>query len=74
MINQEKWLHTIQKNNFKTSENKEQLDYYRWTNTIPKKKNYSSVKKYSVVTILLVFGFLFVSVIKNETRNLQKEI
>ena len=46
MINQEKWLHTIQKNNFKTSENKEQLDYYRWTNTIPKKKNYSSVKKY----------------------------
>ena len=74
MINQEKWLHTIQKNNFETSENKEQLDYYRWTNTIPKKKNYSSVKKYSVVTILLVFGFLFVSVIKNETRNIQKQI
>ena len=74
MINQEKWLRTIQKNNFKTSENEEQLDYNRWANTIPKKKNYSSVKKYSVGTILLVFGFLFVSVIKNETRNLQKEI
>ena len=74
MINQEKWIHTIQKNNIKISGDKESLDYDRWTNTIPKKKNYNPVKKYSIVTILLVFGFLFVSVIKNETRDLQKKI
>jgi len=38
------------------------------------KKQYNSVKKYSLMTILFVCGLLFVSVLKNETRNLQKEI
>jgi len=74
MINQEKWIHTIQKNNNKISDDKEHLDYYRWTDTIPKKKNYNPIKKYSIVTILLVFGFLLVPVIKNQTRDLQKQI
>ena len=34
----------------------------------------NSIQKYSLVTILFVIGLIFVSVIKNETRNLQKEI
>ena len=74
MINQEKWIHTIKKNNIQISDDKEHLDYYRWTDTIPKKKNYNPIKKYSIVTILLVFGFLLVPVIKNQTRDLQKQI
>ena len=74
MINKERWIHTLPKNNLKFSEDREQLDYYRWTDTISKKDNYKSVKKYSIITILFVFGLLLVSVVKNETRNLQKKI
>merc|ERR1712093_859308 len=33
-----------------------------------------SVKKYSFMTIIFVCGLLFVSVVKNQTRNLEKEI
>ena len=41
---------------------------------LSKNDNYKSVKKYSIITILFVFGLLLVSVVKNETRNLQKKI
>tara|TARA_B100000959_G_C14953165_1_gene612683 strand:+ start:951 stop:1676 length:726 start_codon:yes stop_codon:yes gene_type:complete len=74
MINKERWIHTLPKNNLKSSEDREQLDHYRWTDTISKNDNYKSVKKYSIITILFVFGLLLVSVVKNETRNLQKKI
>ena len=46
----------------------------RWVNSLPKTKSYTSVKKYSLMTVLFVSGLLFVSALKNETRNLQKEI
>jgi len=39
-----------------------------------KKNTYNSVKKYSLMAILFVCGLLFVSVVKNETRGLQKII
>ena len=41
MINNEKWIHTLPQQNIKSSESKEQLDYYRWTKTISKKNNYN---------------------------------
>ena len=82
MINQDKWINSLSKVNSKFTSDTNQLDYCRWVETIPKrntyntpKKNtYNSVKKYSLMTILFVCGLLFVSVLKNETRNLQKEI
>ena len=60
-----------------------QLDCNRWINTLPKKninnsiskKNTgNSIKKYSLIIILFVIGLILVSMIKNETRNLQKKI
>ena len=45
-----------------------------WINTLPKKNENNSIKKYSLTIILFVAGLIFVSVVKNETRNLQKEI
>ena len=80
MINQDKWIGSLPKVNNGLSEETNHLDHNRWVNTISKnnkntsKKTYSSMKKYSVTAILFIFGLLLVSVVKNETRNLQKEI
>ena len=86
MINQDKWIDSLPKTNIKFNEDPNQLDHYRWVNTIPKKKTYNAVRKYSVVrkysavrkysfmAVLFVCGLLFVSVVKNETRNLEKVI
>ena len=74
MINQDKWISSLPNINTESSKIANQLDKSRWTNTIPKKKTYNSVKKHFLITTLFVCGLLFVSAVKNETRNLQKEI
>ena len=80
MINQDKWIDSLPKTNIKFNEDPNQLDHSRWVNTIPKKetykivKRYSAVRKYSFMTVLFICGLLFVSAIKNETRNLEKVI
>ena len=53
-----------------------QLDPNRWVDTLPQNKRKTKVsgKHYTIVAFLFVFGLILVSVIKNETRNLQKEI
>ena len=79
MINKDRWINSLPKVNSKFIKGANELDPQRWVNTIPvsypvpKKNTYNSVKKYSLMTILFVCGLLFVSVLKNETRNLQKE-
>lgn len=52
------------------------VDPNRWLSTLPNyEQNLSNpYKKYSLIIILFVVGLILVSVIKNETRNLQKEI
>ena len=80
MINQDKWIDSLLKTNIKFNEETNQIDHYRWINTISKKRTYNAVKKYSAVrkytlmTVLFVCGLLFVSALKNGTRNLEKEI
>ena len=63
--------------NLEFDKEKYQLDPNKWLNTLPnyKKNNEEkSNKKYSLTVILFVVGLILVSLIKNETRNLQKEI
>ena len=82
MINQDKWIASLPKGNKILGNSTVHLDHDRWVNTIPKqntynsvnKNTYGSVKKYSLIVTLFVCGLLFVSAIKNETRNLQKII
>ena len=81
MINRDKWIDSIPKTTIKYNEQANQVDYYRWVNTIPKKDTYNNVAnynnaawKYSLVVVLFVCGLLFVSAVKNKTRNLEKEI
>ena len=49
MINQDKWIDSLPKTNIKFNEDPNQLDHYRWVNTIPKKKTYNAVRKYSAI-------------------------
>ena len=74
MINKDKWIGSLPGKNTRFSNTINQLDYDKWIKTIPKKKSHTSVRKYSLMAIVFVCGLLFVSVIKNETRNLQREI
>ena len=74
MINKDKWINSLPKDKIEPNQEGYQLDSGRWENTIPKKRTFNSVKKYSLMLVLFVSGLLFVSVVKNETRNLQKEI
>ena len=74
MINNDKWLDSIPKTDLKNSNDIHQPDHSRWEQTIPKKNTFNSVKKYSLMSFMFVCGLLLVSAVKNETRNLQKEI
>ena len=79
MINQHKWIKSLPKTNIKFNEEENQADHSRWLNTIPQKNTYNSTAnstawKYSLGAVLFVCGLLFVSALKNETRNLEKEI
>ena len=81
MINQDKWIDSIPKTIIKVNEEGNQVDHYRWVNTIPKKDTYNNgttynnfAWTYSLVVVLFVCGLLFVSAVKNKTRNLEKEI
>ena len=74
MINQDKWISSLPGKNTRSSNTTNQLDHDKWINTIPKKNTHNSFQKHSLMTILFVCGLLFVSVVKNETRNLQKKI
>ena len=74
MINQDRWISSLPKMHSKLIGKENQLDHDKWTNTISKKNTHHSSKKYSLIAILFVCGLIFVSAVKNKTRNLQKEI
>ena len=73
-LNPEKWLNTLPNTNIGINQEEYKLDTKKWVDTLHKREKDNSIQKYSLVTILFVVGLIFVSVIKNETRNLQKEI
>ena len=82
MINQDKWVDSLPNTNIRSNVEPSRIDHYRWVNTISnkcantttKKDTYNVVGKFSLIAVLFVCGLLFVSVVKNETRNLEKEI
>lgn len=74
MINKNKWLETIQGRKNEFNQDVMQIDSKKWTNTIPGKNNYSSITKYSFVLAIFITSLLLISMVKNETRKLEKEI
>jgi len=74
MINQSKWINSLPKVKKESDKIIDQIDYDKWINTIPKREAYNSATKYTFLTVFFICGLIFVSIVKNETRNLQKEI
>ena len=74
MINHHKWIGSLPKVKKEIIDTINQLDYENSINSIPKKDSYNSVKKHTLLTVLFICGLIFVSMVKNKTRNLQKEI
>ena len=60
--------------------NESEVNSTKWLESVPKKletiprKKDKVFKKYSLVSTLFIFGLIILSFIKNETRNLEKEI
>ena len=74
MINHHKWIDSLPRTKKEIIKTTNQLDYENSVNSIPKNDSYNSVKKYTLLTVIFICGLIFVSIVKNETRNLQKEI
>ena len=74
MINSEQWKNTIPVKNLGKNNKNYDLDPERWLNTLPQNNKKSSTKSFSITLIIFLIGLIFVSVIKNKTRSLQKEI
>ena len=74
MINSELWRNTIPVKNLDKDSKNYNLDPEKWINTLPKKNKKSFAKNFSITLVIFLVGLIFVSVIKNKTRNLQKEI
>jgi len=81
MINHNKWVNTIPFKSKELDHDKYKLDEKKWVetipkfnDTIPKFKKDNTIKKYSFMSIIFILGIVFITGIKNETRNLQKEI
>ena len=87
-VDPKRWINTIPFISTKFNKEKYKLDTNKWINTLPKEENnililsnpinsnlkLSSGKKYSLAIIGFVVGLILVSVFKNETKNLEKEI
>tara|TARA_Y100000590_G_scaffold229821_1_gene259191 strand:- start:10654 stop:11355 length:702 start_codon:yes stop_codon:yes gene_type:complete len=75
MMDYDRWVNTLHSSrNKKENETTIQIDENKWVSTISKPKKNDFIKKYSFTTALFVFGLIFVSMVKEETRNLQKEV
>ena len=73
-INPNKWINTIP--NKKSSLEEQNYDIYSriWEESVTKKKRSSPFKIYSSTATIFIIGLIFVSTIKNKTRELQNEI
>jgi len=74
MIDGDRWLNSLAYKSDKSKEGLDEIDSSRWINTISKKNSYGSVKKHSLIGVSFICGLILVSVVKNETRHLEKEI
>ena len=73
MINENKWINSLPKTNLREEKNSE-LDFQKWVNTIPRKKSYSSIKKYALLTTLFVSGLLLVPVVRMKQEICKKKL
>jgi len=68
------WLKTLPGNTKSQEEEKYKIEPNTWINSVSKKKINRLSKKYFFTAGLFVLGLVFVSVVKNITRDIEKEI
>jgi hypothetical protein len=73
-LSNSKWVNLLPRQNKNFSEVNNKLDQDSELKIISEKKKYNSGTKYYLITIIFICGLLLVSMVKNETRNLQKKI
>ena len=73
-VDPNKWVNTLPNKKIKFDQKENELNPNVWVNTIPKTNLNNPIKKYSITFMLFFIGIIFVSLIKNETRLVQKEI
>ena len=69
-----RWVSTLPVVNVESNQEEYKTDSNKWVSILPKINKNNSIKRYSLIMALFVVGLIFISVIKNETRNLQKKI
>ena len=74
MINSDQWKNTLPGANVDNNSKNYDLDPKKWLNTLPKNNKKSLAKSFSITLAIFFIGLIFVSVIKNKTRSLEKEI
>ena len=74
MMDGNKWIDSLPQTHQKKNFTKDKLDPEIWINTLPKIKKSNSLGKYSLIVSSFIVGIILVSIIKNETRGLQKEL
>ena len=78
-IEPDRWVDTVAKNNKEVNSLENKINPNKWVNTLPSISGPSisggnSFKKYTLFVTLFIFGLMFVPIMKNETRDLEKEI
>ena len=73
MINPEKWIGTLT-NKKEFDQSKATVDPQIWINTLSKKDSRNTFSKYFFITSFFVIGLVLVTIVKNETRNLEKQL
>ena len=68
------WISTIPNTAVDVTKDDRKSNPNKWIASIPKKTSNNLLKKYSLVSTFFVLGLIIVSVIKNETRHIEKEI
>ena len=69
-----KWVNTLPNTGETFDKEKYELNAYRWVGTLPKKSTNNIFTKYALMTILFVVGLVSVAIIKNVTKDIQKDI
>ena len=74
MMDPNKWVNTLPNSGEIIDKKKYELNPYRWIGTLPKKSTNNIFTKYTLITILFVVGLISVSIIKNATKDIQKDV
>ena len=74
MMDPNKWVNTLPNSGETFDKEKYELNPYRWVETLPKKSTNNIFTKYTLMTILFVVGLVSVAIIKNVTKDIQKDI